>query len=491
MKARRKLTKTPGVGYKCKSVWGNAGAWPSGKAPDFGSGDRRFESYRPSHPALRWGAASLLVLAVSACSDPAEDAGPQPDVEFAAQPPAAADTADQSSDGIITYQGRFGAGQTFYQVLLGLDGVHPPLAESLIEAARPLQDLAEVKPGDEYLLCLDDEGEFLQFRQRRSPREELVIAPDSTGKPVASMEIAEAIRVHCWASGVVQSSLWEAALRTGIDPEVIMRLTDIFAWQVDFLTETRPGDRFTVLWEELQMEGEAVEIGVVLGARYENRGRVHEAVRYQLADGQVDYFDPHGKSSRLQFLRSPLNYRRISSGFSYERRHPILKKVMPHLGIDFAAKHGTPVVASGDGKVVFASRKGPNGKMVQIRHGSVYQTYYLHLSAYGRGVRAGARVKQGQVIGYVGSTGRSTGPHLDYRMKRYGTYVNPLKEKFSEVRGVPAGEQEAFQEARRRVLLELNEADASAEVVATEAQSRPSGFSAGQNQQQQDERVSS
>jgi murein DD-endopeptidase MepM/ murein hydrolase activator NlpD len=342
-------------------------------------------------------------------------------------------------------RGTIGPGQSFYQALLARDGIQPLLVDSLLAVALPLRDLARVQPGDSFSVALGNVGELMEFRYRHGPVETLVVAPDSGGLFWPRLERAPVERVLRAARGEISDNLWNAALAAGLDPEVTMNLTDAFAWQVDFVTETRAGDRFEVLWEDLRVHGKRIDVGPVLAARYRNRSGAHEALRYRLRDGRSDYFGPDGNSLRLQFLRSPLNYRRISSYFSRGRMHPILKRVMPHLGVDFAARAGTPVVASGDGKVVFAGRKGPNGNMIELKHGSVYHTYYLHLSRFAKGVRRGAAVRQGQVIGYVGSTGRSTGPHLDYRMKRYGVFINPLTEKFSEVEGIAGEELPEFQ----------------------------------------------
>ncbi len=440
--------------YKGFSILGHAGAWPSGKAPDFGSGDRRFESYRPSHPRFLGGISFLLLLLLPVflgCTPEGES--PTASGSGAAltqDSPAAAEPAPPNAPcPARVVSGAIGPRQSFYEALLARDGIQPLLVDSLLVVAKPLRDLARVQPGDSFSVALGNAGELLQFRYRHGPIETLVVAPDSSGVFWPRLERAPVERVLRVAHGEISDNLWNAALAAGLDPEVTMNLTDIFAWQVDFVTETRAGDRFDVLWEDLRVKGESVDVGPVLAARYRNRNGEHVAMRYQLADGRSDYFGPDGRSLRLQFLRSPLNYRRISSYFSRGRMHPILKKVMPHLGVDFAARAGTPVVASGDGKVVFAGRKGPNGNMIQLKHGSVYQTYYLHLARFARGVRRGATVHQGQVIGYVGSTGRSTGPHLDYRMKRYGTFVNPLTEKFSEVDGIGDEELPAFQAAWR------------------------------------------
>ena len=206
-----------------------------------------------------------------------------------------------------------------------------------------------------------------------------------------------------------------------------MRYADLLAWQVDFLTETRPGDRFEILVREEWLDGERLGFGKILAAEYDGKLASARAIRYVGADGTLDWYDDDGKSVRRAFLKSPLNFRRISSKFTARRRHPILKTVRPHWGVDYAAPTGTPVSALGDGVVTVAGRKGGYGNYIEVRHSSTYTTCYGHLSKYAKGIKKGTRVEQGEVIGYVGSTGLSTGPHLDFRVKKNGKFVDPLK----------------------------------------------------------------
>lgn len=425
------------------------GAWPSGKAPDFGSGDRRFEPYRPCQLLL------LMWLGgwVAACGESSSAGG-----ESGEGPPVRArDMVQAVPDTVpwLRFEGAVEPGVSLYEALLAHAGVGPNAVDAILRSARPVRDLGRVRPGERYQLVLDGEGRVRSYLHRFGRAEELSIrrVDDELIVEQATLPLD---RILNQSRGTVLGNLWMAASEAGAPPEIILTLTDLFAWQLDFLTETRSGDEFEILWEELFFEGESVGSGDVLGARYRNRGRLFEVTRYEMADGRADYFDADGRSGRLQFLRSPLNFRRISSGFSRARMHPILKEVRPHLGIDYAAPSGTPVVASGDGKIVFAGRKGPNGKMVKLRHGSKYHTYYLHLSKFARGIRSGEKVEQGQVVGYVGSTGRSTGPHLDYRMQKGPRFVNPLTEKISEVKAVPAEEMEAFLASRDMIVAEMN-----------------------------------
>jgi murein DD-endopeptidase MepM/ murein hydrolase activator NlpD len=225
-------------------------------------------------------------------------------------------------------------------------------------------------------------------------------------------------------SGIINTSLWVDMVNNGATPLLINKVSDVFAWQVNFFLVNK-GDKFKVLYEETVVNGEAVGIGRVIAALFEQSDVPFYAVIFNQNERE-DYFDENGDCLRKMFLKAPLSYTRISSGYSNARFHPILKQYRPHHGVDFAAPSGTPVMAVGDGKVTYAAYSGAGGNMVKITHNSVYSTAYLHLSGFGKGIKVGAVVKQGQTIGYVGSTGRSTGPHLDYRVWKNGVNVNPL-----------------------------------------------------------------
>lgn len=226
--------------------------------------------------------------------------------------------------------------------------------------------------------------------------------------------------------GIIESSLFGAVTGAGGKPDVAVRMAEVFQWDIDFLRDLRKGDSFVVLVDQQSIDGEFYRYGEIYVARFVNRGRVLDAVAFPDGDGRRGYFDLEGRPLRKQFLRSPLKFSRITSRFSLRRFHPVLKRTMPHYGVDYGAPVGTPVLATADGTVTRAARNGGAGRMVTVRHPNGYETNYLHLRRYGKGVRRGARVSQGQIVGYVGSSGYSTGPHLDYRVKLNGSWVNPL-----------------------------------------------------------------
>ena len=229
-----------------------------------------------------------------------------------------------------------------------------------------------------------------------------------------------------YAEVTISNSLWVDMTDAGVSPLLVSDLSDIYAWTVDFFG-LQKGDRFKVLYEEKVVDGEVIAIDTVRYAVFSHAGQDYPMVMYNAGDGGNIWWNEKGESMRKAFLKAPLKFSRISSGFSYARRHPVTRKVQPHTGVDYAAPTGTPVMSIGDGVVTSMKNEGAGGNTVRITHNSVYKTAYLHLSKYGPGLKVGQRVRQGQVIGYVGSTGRSTGPHLDFRVWKNGTPINPLK----------------------------------------------------------------
>ena len=228
-----------------------------------------------------------------------------------------------------------------------------------------------------------------------------------------------------YADVSISSSLWADMAKAGSSPALILKLSDIFAWTVDFFG-LQKDDRFRIIYEESEVEGESIGIDTVYFARFTSGDLDKYAVMFDQGDGGNVYWDEKGESLRRAFLKAPLEFKRISSGFSYARKHPVTGQVRPHTAVDYAAPTGTPVVAIGDGTVISAGWAGGGGNTVKIRHNSVYTTSYMHLSKYGPGIKAGVHVQQGQVIGYVGMTGTATGPHLDFRVYQNGTAINPL-----------------------------------------------------------------
>jgi murein DD-endopeptidase MepM/ murein hydrolase activator NlpD len=254
--------------------------------------------------------------------------------------------------------------------------------------------------------------------------------------------------------------------------KLALEMSDIYAWDIDFSSDIRPGDSLKIIVEELWV-GEAFKgYGDILAVEFVNDGRSYNAYRFA-QNGYVDYYDNTGKSLRKSLLRSPLKFKYISSRFSKRRLHPKLRIYRPHLGVDYAASKGTPVSAAGNGTVLFTGYKGQNGKMIKIKHKGGYTTYYGHLSKYARGIKKGKKVSQGDIIGYVGSTGLSTGPHLDYRIKRYSQFVNPLTIKLPRGKSVSKDLMAEFQRTVNKYQTRL--VSMQRPVIALLGKKKPSG----------------
>jgi len=259
-------------------------------------------------------------------------------------------------------------------------------------------------------------------------------------------------------SGKVRGSLFQTARATGLSERMIMKLTDIFASDIDFALDVDPGDKFTVLYEEIYRDGRKIRDGNILAAEFIHDGEVYRAVRYVDPKGRVGYYTPDGKSTQKSFLRTPVDFARISSGFDMHRRHPILNTIRAHKGVDYAAPTGTAIKAAGAGKVVFCGTQSGYGNVVIIQHGSIYSTLYAHMSRFAKGIKSGMQVGQGQVIGYVGATGLATGPHLHYEFRVNGVYQDPLKIKFISAGPVPARLRQDFQAKSKLLWAQLENA---------------------------------
>jgi murein DD-endopeptidase MepM/ murein hydrolase activator NlpD len=323
---------------------------------------------------------------------------------------------------------------------------HPPI-RTFVQSGDTIESVSRRLAGSEWVVWRDALSSEIdpkklfpgtEFRGRKFPSgglEKLEVVFDRRTEVhlTRALDGISAIRVErpivgevVRLEGVVESSLFGAMDAAGGGPDLAVRVAEIYQWDIDFFRDIRKGDRFVVVAERQEVSGEFFGWGTIFAARFTNRGRVLDAVVYPDNNGRLGYYDLEGHPLRKQFLRSPLKFSRITSRFSMNRFHPVLKRRMPHYGVDYGAPVGTPVQVTADGTVAWAGRKGGGGNMVTVRHANGFETNYLHLSRYGKGIRRGVRVSQGQVVGYVGSTGLSTGPHLDYRVKQNGRWINPL-----------------------------------------------------------------
>lgn len=305
-------------------------------------------------------------------------------------------------------------------------GLDPEMIKLIEGRLAPIFNFRKCRPGDRFKASVNAEGGLTEFAYESDPMNIFRIFRGDDDYVAEKVQVEPELRVANVA-GEISSSLFEALVSAGESAQLAMDFADLFSWDVDFSTDTRSGDRFRILVEKLYLEGRFYQYGRVLAAEYQNGGETFAAIFYEDPQGRGDYYDQEGKSIRRAFLKSPLKFSRISSGFTRRRYHPVLKIFRPHYGIDYAAPRGTPVWAIGDGLVLARGWMGGAGKAIRIRHPNGFITSYGHLSQFARGIRQGARVKQQQVIGYVGATGLATGPHLDFRVKKNGRFVNPLK----------------------------------------------------------------
>jgi murein DD-endopeptidase MepM/ murein hydrolase activator NlpD len=303
----------------------------------------------------------------------------------------------------------------------------------LKESVKPVYDLGRIRAGQKMRLASLPGGPWKKLEYDIDETRFLVVRNEADGVKAEVKLVPFEVR-PAFAWGVIEDSLIAALNKAGEEDSLALELVDrCFGWDIDFNTDLRKGDSFRVYVEKKYLDGRFAGYRDILAAEFTNDGNVYLAFRFTYSDTQAsDYFDENGGSRRKDFLRSPIKFMtpRVTSRFSSSRLHPIYKIYRPHYGVDYAAPIGTPVQATADGDVTFAGRDGAAGNTVKIRHKNRYETMYLHLSSFGRGVRKGAHIKGGDIVGYVGSSGDSTGPHLDYRIYHYGSPVNPLGHKF-------------------------------------------------------------
>lgn len=344
---------------------------------------------------------------------------------------------------------------------------------SIRELPGVQEQLDRLRPGDTIKLVHDDAGLVQSLSRRISETEVLsVTRVDETGSgPFAAKVVATPVEIReSRAQGTIDSSLFVAARAAGVSPEIILRLAnDIFGWDIDFALDIQPGDRFSVIYEQKYRDGEYIGDGRILAADFVNDGTTHRALYYESADGTIaDYFTPDGRSMRRQFLRAPLDFTRISSNFDPKRRHPILNMIRAHKGVDYAAPTGTIIKAAGDGRVSFVGTQGGYGRVVIIEHGGGISTLYGHMSRFARSLHSGDRVKQGSTIGYVGSSGAATGPHLHYEYRVNGLHKNPRTVPLPDAAPIPEMYVAEFKLRSAPVLARLDRAgDSSVGVAAT------------------------
>lgn len=332
--------------------------------------------------------------------------------------------------------------------------ISPQQLLAVVNADKQNNILTRLRPGQRLHFQLDAQ-QLQAIRFDISSEKTFMVERQETGFISQILEHPIEIRAT-HTHGVIDSSLFLAGQQAGLSDNIIMELANIFGWDIDFALDIRQGDSFSLLYEEHYLDGEKLRDGRILAAEFHNRGDRFQAVLFTDPDGRGQYYSPDGKSMRKAFLRSPVDFRRISSTFQRERFHPVLGERRPHRGVDYAAATGTPIKAAGDGRVITRGVKGGYGNTVIIQHGNNITTLYAHLSRFQKGVTNGSRVRQGQVIGYVGKTGLATGPHLHYEFRINGRHQNPLTVKLPDAEPIPSKYREAFQQQSRPLLAQLD-----------------------------------
>lgn len=310
--------------------------------------------------------------------------------------------------------------------ILNDKGVSMATIDQIARNSKSIFDVRKIKSGENYAIfsSADTLSQPKYFVYENSAVDYTIFElTDTLGIYPGKKDVHTRLRS---ASGVVETSLWNTMVDNRLDPILALELSDIYAWTIDFFA-IQKGDRFRVIYDELFVDSVSIGIGEIYATEFEHYGVPNYAFLFD-QDDRADYFDDKGQSLRKAFLKAPLQFSRISSRFSNSRMHPVLRIRRPHHGVDYAAPKGTPVMSIGDGTVVSkAYQKDGGGNYLKIKHNSVYTTTYMHLSGYAKGISSGSRVKQGQVIGFVGATGLASGPHLDFRVQKNGSYVDPLK----------------------------------------------------------------
>ena len=405
---------------------------------------------------IRATALLAVALLLTSCSGEIEDA----------PPPASPALPDISLEPETTLVRGLVPRDATLETMLRGHGVAADAARAVIDAARTVFDPKRLRSLQPFSLERTLDGALRQFEYEIDGASFLRVAFASAADGELRAEVLPIPRTleHDVAAGAIDAetpSLFESIGSAGEGSALAVSMAAVYAGEIDFNTELQPGDRYAVAFERFSRDGHPDTYGAITAAEFHNDGRVLRAFRFTPPGGKPDYYDEEGRSLRRFFLRSPLKFDpRITSRFSLRRRHPVLQTIRAHRGVDYGAPTGSEVVAVASGTVISATYDNANGRMVRLRHASGYESSYLHLSAFARGIRAGVRIDQGQVIGRVGSTGLATGPHLHYGLKKNGVYVDPLREHRLMPPGdpIPASAMDAFRAQRDRALAELQAA---------------------------------
>jgi len=343
----------------------------------------------------------------------------------------------------------------FEKVGLPATTVHEVMASD-----KQAKQFSRLQNGQILQFELSPDGQLKQLHTKLSELETISLSRTSKGFSF-SREISKPDVRTAYVHGVINNSLSQSAQRAGLTHSMTMDMANIFGYDIDFAQDIRKGDEFDVIYEQKVVNGKTVGTGNILSARFTNHGKSYSAVRYTNKQGNTNYYTADGNSMRKAFIRTPVDFARISSMFSMGRKHPILNKIRAHKGVDYAAPRGTPIKATGDGKVLLAGRRGGYGNTVIIQHGDTYRTLYGHMQGFAKGVQTGGTVKQGQVIGYIGTTGLSTGPHLHYEFQVNGVHVDPLGQKLPMADPIAKSEKQRFMQQSQPLMARMDQEKAT------------------------------
>ncbi len=419
---------------------------------------------RGGHDATADSAVPLMVetAAVSASLAPAAAPPPPASAPFPGEP-------DLGAGGLHATRGVIERGGSLAGAMRSR-GISPATVDTIARELRGVFDFRHAQPGDAWHLVRDTDADLVEFRYSTADLASFHLWRDGEAW-MAERREPEFERTVARVAGVVTTSLYDTILQLGEKGQLASDFADLFAWDVDFSRMVQSGDQFSILYERLYRlapdgRREYVGPGMILAGRYLGQTGEHSAVYFEKGEERGGYYREDGSSVERQFLVAPLKYSRVSSRFSHRRRHPILKVTRPHHGIDYAAPHGTPLFAVADGKVVFRGRAGGFGNLVKIRHANGYISYYAHMASFAKNLVVGDAVHQKQVVGYVGSTGLATGPHVCFRIAKDGRFVNPARVKTPAGDPVPTDRMPEFELIRDALLSQL---DGGARVVTDEA----------------------
>ncbi len=341
----------------------------------------------------------------------------------------------------------------------------------LFDGNKSAKDLRSIAPGQKLEFSLNAKGKLQELKYYKNNLDSLKFTRNETGFTSQQISLKPEVR-RTLREGTINSSLFLAGKQVGLPNTLTMELANIFGYDVDFALDIQKGDQFKVLFEEHYLNDRKIGTGAILTAEFTNAGKTYRAVRYTSKDGVTRYYTPDGKGLNKAFLRTPVDFARISSSFSLARKHPVLNTIRAHKGTDYAASVGTPIRSTGDGKVIFAGRQGGYGNLIVIQHGQGYETRYGHMNSFAKGISTGSRVSQGQVIGSVGKTGLASGPHLHYEFHVKGQVRNPVTVQLPQSMGIASNEKDRFNSATQTLVAQLQGSERNSGLALGESRTK-------------------